>query len=275
MTKIELGAVGAVLDPGDGYVEAAVALEELGYPTIWITGGSLQDLGQIAEVVQATEHVRVATAIIPVVRFPADDVAALYARLEATHPGRFVVGLGGAHGPNPFAILNAYLDRLDASPTPVPARARVLAALGPRMLDLARDRAAGALPVFTTPGHTADARTRLGDDTTLAVDQMVLVEPDPTRARDLARRRLGFFVKVPAYQASFRRMGFTDEEITDLADRLVDGLFAWGDPDAIAERVLAQQAAGADHVAMSINAADSGSPPLDEWRQLARRLISP
>ncbi len=132
--------------PGDP--DAAVELERLGYPAIWLRGGELDALGQIADVVRATRHVRVSTGIISVDRFDHDSVAGLYTDLEGTHPGRFVVGLGGAHGPNPLQTLNLYLDALDAS---VPRTSRVMAALGSRMLALARDRAAGAFPVLVTP----------------------------------------------------------------------------------------------------------------------------
>jgi probable F420-dependent oxidoreductase len=269
--KIELGSIGAVLSPGDsGFLDTAVQLEELGYQTIWLTGGPLQSLSQIADVVRATRRARVASAIISVDRFGADEVSALYADLEAAHPGRFVVGLGGAHGPDPLQTLNAYLDRLET----VPATARVMAALGPRMLDLARDRAAGAFPVLVTPGYTADARSRLGDDTALAVEQLVVVETDPQRARAIARGPLGFLGTLPAYQASFRRMGFADEEIAELGDRLVDALVPWGDADAVAAAISAQLRAGADHVAIGVTADPSQAASLGPWRQLAERLIA-
>lgn len=116
----------------------------------------------------------------------------------------------------------------------MPETARIMAALGPKMPDLALDRAAGAFPLLVTPGYTASARSRLGDDTTLAVEQLVVVETDPQRARAIARGPLGFLGKVPAYQASFRRMGFTGQEIAHLADRLVDALVPWGDAQPLA-----------------------------------------
>jgi probable F420-dependent oxidoreductase len=271
--KIELGHLGAAVgaDEGHAFVDAAVDLEELGYTTIWLTGGPLANLGQIAEVVGATERARVAAGILAVDRFPSDDVAALYAELEASHPGRFVVGLGGAHGPNPLATLNTYLDRLESRSPVVPQGARVMAALGPRMLDLARERAAGAFPVLVTPDYAARARARLGADTTLAVEQLVVLATDPRRARQLARRPLGFLGRLPGYHASFRRMGFADDDIDQVRDRLVDALVAWGDTDAVAARVAELWDAGADHVAISV-VTDSGGQPLDEWRELATRL---
>ena len=276
MSRIELGAIGAVVGAGRGHdlVDTAVQLEALGFPTIWLTGGPLTALDQVAAVVRATQRAWIASGIISVDRFPADDVSALYAELEASDPGRFVVGLGGAHGANPLATLGDYLDRLDAQPTAVPQSARVMAALGPRMLDLARERASGAFPVLVTPEYTARARARLGDDTTLAVEQLVALEPDARRARELARGRLEFLASLPAYQASFRRMGFTDEEITQLADRLVDGVVAWGDVEGVGTHIGAQQQAGADHVAIGVIAA-TDSPPVDQWRELATRLIWP
>ena len=272
MSKIDLGSIGAVLSPGErGFVDTAVQLEELGYQTIWLSGGQMQGLNQIADVVRATRRARVASGIISVDRFGAGDVSALYTDLEAAHPGRFVVGLGGAHGPNPLQTLTAYLDQLDDDS--VPGTSRVLAALGPRMLDLARDRAAGAFPVLVTPGYAASARSRLGNATSLAVEQLVVVESDPERARAVARGPLGFLGRLPAYRASFRRMGFADEEIAQLGDRLVDGLVPWGHADAVAAAISRQLEAGADHVAISVIADSSQAGSLGPWRELADRLM--
>jgi probable F420-dependent oxidoreductase len=274
MPRIELGPIGAVVNPseGDAFVRAAVELERLGYSTIWLTGGPLSSLRQIADVVRTTSDVRVASGIISVDRFDATDVAALHAELEASHPGRFVVGLGGAHGPQPLPTLNAYLDELDELGA-VPASARIMAALGPRMLDLARNRAAGAFPVLVTPEYIAEARARLGGDTTLAVEQLVVVETDPDRARAIARGPLGFLGTAPGYIRSFRRIGFTDHEITGLANRLVDALVSWGDVDSIAAHVAAQREAGADHVAISVITDSADTVPVDQLCRLAAALI--
>jgi probable F420-dependent oxidoreductase len=150
VSRIELGAVGVVVGAGRGHdlVDTAVQSEAMGYPTIWLTGGPITALDQIAAVARATRRARIASGIISVDRFPADDVSALYAELESGYPGRFVVGLGGAHGANPLATLGDYLDRLGSQPSAVPRTARVMAARGPRMLDLARERASGAFPVL-------------------------------------------------------------------------------------------------------------------------------
>ena len=271
MVKLDMGEVGAVVAPGEGrgFVDAAVALEAMGYATVWVTGGPLAGLDQVAQVVEATERVTVATGILSVDRFTSDDVAALYHRLEASHPGRFVVGLGGAHGARPLPTLAAYLDRLDAAGVPVGRR--VMAALGPAMLDLARDRSAGVLPVLVTPEYTADARARLGDGTTLAVEQLVVLATDADRARALARQPLGFLAQAPGYQRNFRRMGIADEDVAALDDALVDAVVTWGDSDAVAAHLRRHLDAGADHVAISpVTGADA--QPLDEWRRLAAAL---
>ncbi len=278
MTKLDLGPVGVQVTPGDGqdFLAATGELEALGYATIWLSGGPMKSLDQIREVVAATRNVRVASGIISVDRFDRAAVAATYAELEAAHPGRFVLGLGGAHGPRPLRTLGRYLDELDSEPPTVPASARVMAALGPRMLQLAHDRAAGAFSFLVTPDYTARARSQLGDGTTLVVGQFVAVEPDPRRARELARRGpLGFLTTAPAYAANLGRMGFSEDEITQLPDRLVDALVAWGDLDAIAARVQAHLRAGADQVTLSLlSAEEPGTLPLEPYRQLAKALIA-
>jgi probable F420-dependent oxidoreductase len=268
MPKVELGRIGVALDPREP--DAAVEIERLGYPTIWLRGGQLVDLGQIADTVRATRSIRVSTGILSVDRFDHDSVAALYTELQATHPGRFVVGLGGAHGAKPLQTLNAYLDALDEA---VPPTSRVMAALGPRMLALARERAAGAFPVLVTTEYTAWARDELGDDTTLAIDQIVVPETDPERARDIARRPVGQLAGLPSYAANLRRMGFTDDEITQLSDRLIDGVVARGDVDAITARLSEHERAGADHVALIVTTGSPDRVPVDEWGQLASALL--
>lgn len=277
MTKLDLGPIGVTLTYGDweALLGAATELEELGYSTIWVPGGQIDDLGRIADVVKATRTVPVATGIIPVGLFASDAVAQAYAAIEATHPGRFVVGLGGAHGPKPLRTLGDYLDRLDDVSQRVPEATRMLAALGPRMLELARDRTAGACPLLVTSEYTAQARALLDTDSTLAIQQCVILETDPTRAREAARELIGFLGGVTGYRTHFRRMGFAEDEIAQLSDRLVDALVAWGDLDTVAERVSAHLTAGADHVAVTVlRTPGSDGLPNEQWRQLANALIA-
>ena len=231
--RIDLGSIGAVLHPGEHpFVDHAIELERLGYSTIWLTGGPLSELSQIADVVGATRTARIATGIIAVDRFRSEDVARLYMDLEREHPGRFVVGLGGAHGPNPLATLNAYLDRLDA----VPRNRRVMAALGPRMLELARERAGGAFPVLVTPQYVGRAKAIVGAETTLAVEQLVVLEADANHARRLARGPFDVLGGLPAYQASFKRMGFNADDIA--STRSSHGAMRTRSPDGSANSKL-------------------------------------
>jgi probable F420-dependent oxidoreductase len=270
MATIDLGPIGIVLgpDPEGQFVSAAAEVERAGFSTVWLTGGPMTSLDQVRDVVAATSTVKVGTGIISVDRFPSDDVAALYLELTEAAPGRFVVGLGGAHGAKPIETIGAYLDRLDSV---VPQSQRVLAALGPRMLDLARDRAAGALPVLITPQYAATAKARLGE-ATLAVEQMVVLDPDPTSARRLARVPLGFLGSLPGYQASFRRMDLSEDDIASISDDLVDALVAWGEVGAIAARVDDLRSAGADHVALSV-LTEAGHPTPAQLAELATALL--
>ncbi|MDN5914351.1 MAG: TIGR03620 family F420-dependent LLM class oxidoreductase [Pseudonocardia sp.] len=265
----ELGAIGAVIDvtADDAFVATAVMLEELRFGTIWLSGGRLESLDQVLAVLAATGHARVGTSIIAADRFDSGAVLELYRRAEESYPGRLVVGLGGAHGPRPLATLGEYLDRLAA----VPTGSRMLAALGSRMLGLARDRSAGALPVLVTPEYTASARTVLGD-AVLVVEQMVVLDDDPVRARGIAAGPLGFMATIPAYAQNFRRMGFTDDDIDRLSDHLVDSVVAWGDTAAVVARVSAHRRSGADHVAvMLLDRADERAA----WASLAQALLVP
>lgn len=269
MRKLPLGSTGVFVNTDDGaYLGLATKLEEAGFTTIWYGGGPLRALDQLAAAVRATTTARIGSAIVSVDRFGRGAVAAFYQQVESEHPGRFVLGLGGAHGPKPLDTLGGYLDELDNEAPTVPASRRVLAALGPRMLGLARDRAAGAFPVFITPEYTAKARAILGPQRSLVVGQYAVLETDPAQARETARSLLALMRRGPAYRASWQRMGFTDDDIARLSDRLVDALVVHGDVDAVAERAAAQHRAGADHVAVG-----SVTPlPAERWRDLVGAL---
>jgi probable F420-dependent oxidoreductase len=135
------------------------------------------------------------------------------------------------------------------------------------MLDFARTHGSGALPVLVTPEYTSFVRSRLGADATLAIDLFAVLETDATRARSLARRPLGFLGSVAHYQSSFKRQGFTDDDIETRSDHLVDALIAWGDAKNLAAKVSEYHDAGADHVAVSL--VTEGGVPVDAWRELA------
>jgi len=271
MTKLNLGSFGVVLSvAADGAHRAEAAeLETLGYGTIWLPGGQIDRLDRIAELAEAAKSARVASAIIPVDVYQPGAVSQLYAELEASAPGRLVVGLGGPQRARPLAVLNDYLDRLD-----VPPGRLILAALGPRKLELARDRAAGAVLLLVTPDYVRAARALLGDQATLVVDIMVVLDADADRARETARAPLRFLSGVPGYRASFARMGFTEAEAETLDDRLVDELSVWGGPATVTARLAEFRAAGADHIALHVLSDAGQPPPLAAARQLAPLLRS-
>ena len=274
MSKLSLGPVGMALNVSadDTYLSEAAEVEDLGYSAIWLPGGQIDSLDRIARIVGATRSVPVVPGIIPLDVYRAAAVVQLYAQLQASAPGRFVVGLGGPQQPRPLGPLGDYLDELDRAEPPVPAGRRILAALGPRKLELARERAAGAVALLVTPAYTRQARRILGVQPTLIVSQMLVLDTDAARARQAARVPLSFLSGVSGYRANFARMGFTDRDIAGLSDRLVDELVIWGSADAITARVSEHLEAGADQVALTVLSQDGQPGPIEAARELAGRL---
>jgi len=275
MSKLDLGPVGLTVEvSADGrHLEEAAALEGLGYSAIWLRGGQIDSLSRIAEVVRATTKVPVVPGIISVDVYAPGEVSRLYAELEADAPGRFIAGLGGPQVPRPLRPLHDYLDQLDRGEPPVPSSRRILAALGPRKLEIAGERAAGAIMLLVTPDYTRAARRILGDHATLVISQMVVPTADAGRAREAARGPLRFLSDVPGYRASFSRMGFSGSDINGLSDELVDRLVAWGSVEAITARVNEHRQAGADHVALTV-LDNEDQPAIDAARRLARGLLA-
>ncbi|HUO49277.1 MAG TPA: LLM class flavin-dependent oxidoreductase, partial [Acidimicrobiales bacterium] len=151
--------------------------------------------------------------------------------------------------------------------------ARVLAALGPRMLALAGERSLGAHPYFTTVEHTAEARRVLGPGPLLAPELAVVVERDAEEAHRLARDYTSLYLSLPNYAQNLRRLGFSEDDVTGAgSDRLVDAVLVVGDEEAVARRVAAHLAAGADHVCVQVVTGDFASFPLSEYRALSPAL---
>jgi len=265
--------------------DAAAELEQLGYGAIWV-GGS-PPLDQVEPLLAATSRITVGSSIVTIWQYEPAQLAALHADLNATHGGRFVLGLGVSHDKavtdpgvqetlrrRPYSAMRDYLDALDAAPRPVPAGQRALAALGPKMLRLARDRAAGALPYLVTAEHTAQAREALGQEAWLAPELKVVLDRDRDRAREIARGYLGGYIALDNYRNSWLRLGFTEDDLADGgSDRLVDSVYALGDTGTVRARVDEFFAAGADHVALQVV---TGGPahalPRAQWRELADAL---
>lgn len=249
---MELQRAGIAIDPTtDDVLVRADRYEHLGYGALWIAGGQLATLSLVGGLIAATGSATIGTAIIPTGVFRAEQVVETYAELEAVAPGRFLVGLGGQQGPGSLPALRTYLDELDRSEPAVPVERRYLAALGPRKLDLARERFAGALTLLATPDFTAQTRNRLGESAHQIVHLPLTADTDAERARSTGRQLLGFLLQVPGYRTHLVRLGFTEAELDRVDDRVVDTLVPWGEPAALAAEVRRHWDAGADQVVIS------------------------
>ena len=265
MGTLGLGPVGVALNVSGSYLAEAAEAERLGYSAIWLPGGQLDELGRLADLVQATTAVPVGASIISPDVYPAEAVSALYRRLEASAPGRFIPGLGGSQQPRSLAALRAYLDQLDQADPPVPA-----GGCWPRSA-----RASSNWPGTGAPGPSCcwsrwPTWPRRGGS-------WALRRPwwwtrcwcwTPTRAGPgKPRRPLRFLAGLPGYQASFARMGL---DVAD-TDRLADELIFWGDPGTVAARIGQLHEAGADHVILHV-LSEGGQPgPIEAARALAGR----
>ena len=268
-------------------LDAARELEELGYGAAWIPDVGGPVLEACDELLRATSSITVATGIVNIWMHEAEYVAEGRARLERDHPGRFALGLGASHAPvvdadspgryaKPYSAMRTYLEELDLVEAPVPAAERILAALGPRMMELSRDRAAGAHPYLVTVEQTAAAREVLGADRVLAPELGVVLDADRARALTAAREHLAGYLTLPNYTANFKRAGFEDADLADGgSDRLVEAIVAIGDEESIARRVGEHLAAGADHVCVQV-VHPGGDEYLarEEWRRLAPALLA-
>lgn len=260
------------------YDDAAAELDALGYGTLWLGGSPA--VAHAAPLLAAAPRLTVATGILSIWQHTAAEVAQQRAELERRHPGRFLLGLGVSHGSlsehyaRPYSAMRDYLSALDSAAEPVPEQARVLAALGPKMLALSRDRTAGAHPYLVTAEHTAQAREILGKDALLAPEVKVVLDPDTEAAYVVARDYLGRYLALPNYTANLRRLGFADDDFRDGgSDRLVEAVFAVGDADAVTARLTDFLDAGADHLAVQVVTGDARRRlPLAQWRRLAETL---
>lgn len=259
-----------------GITEALAELEALGYGTVWLGGSPSPD--DAADALAATRTVTVATGILSIWDHTAQEVAARLAAVPAQDRERFVLGLGVSHGPmvkgytKPYSTMVEYLDALDAAVPPVPGDRRVLAALGPKMLRLAADRALGAHPYLVTAEHTAQAREALGAGALLAPELSVVVDTDLDRARSTARAMLSMYLRLPNYTDNLLRLGFSESDFDGGGSvRLLDALFALGDTDQVRKRTQEYVDAGADHVALQVltSAEDGPGLPRAQWRALA------
>jgi probable F420-dependent oxidoreductase len=245
-------ASGAQLTP-----ELAARIEDLGYGAIWVGGSPPADLELPESLLAATERIVVATGIVNMWGSSASEVAKSYARVAGRFPDRFLLGVGIGHPEaegeyrKPYETIISYLDELDAGGVPV--EGRVLAALGPKVLAVARERTAGAHPYLTTPQHTRKAREILGPDRLLAPEQKVVLDTDVERARAIGRERvINPYMRLSNYRRNLLRLGFTEEDLDTASDALIDALVVHGDARTVVAGLDAHLDAGADHVCAQI-----------------------
>ncbi|MEV6769531.1 LLM class F420-dependent oxidoreductase [Nocardia sp. NPDC051030] len=273
MATHDLGRIGVWQAYPVATPEGVAELEQLGYGTLWLGASPSPDWDGFETLLAATEHITIASSIVNVWASSAKTAAENFHRLEARYPGRFLLGIGIGHPEHdsaftkPYDALVNYLDELDEEG--VPKERRALAALGPKVATLSRDRTAAALPYLTVPEHTASLRALLGPDALIATEHKALLDDDPDSARVKARTTVGFYLGLSNYTNNLRRFGFTDEDLTAPgSDRVVDALVAHGTPESVADQLTAHLRAGADHVA--VQALDHD--PLPALRTLAPLL---
>lgn len=270
--------------------DAAAEIELLGFGAIWFGEGveSREAFGHAAWLLASTERAVVASGIANIwARDPA-AMANGWRMLTDAYPNRFLLGIGVSHAPavarrgatyaRPVSAMRDYLDAMDraasTAPEPEAYPRLVLAALGPRMLELAAERSLGAHPYFVPVEHTAFARQRLGSGPVLAVEQTVVLESDPSEARAIARGFALDYLQTANYANNLKRMGWTGADISGQgSDALIDAVVAWGDVDRIALRVRQHLDAGADHVCVQVVTGDDGEVGLDRLRELAPALL--
>ena len=255
--KPDLGRFGVWMGTRSITPELATEIESLGYGAAWIGGSPDADLAWVDPALAQTTSLQLATGIVNIWSAPAPAVAESFQRIESAHPGRFLLGIGVGHPEHtqqyvkPYRALAGYLDELDAAM--VPTSRRVLAALGPRVLQLSAERSAGAHPYLTTPEHTAKARELVGNSVFLAPEHKVVLTTDRDEARSIGRQTVAHYLVMSNYVNNWLRLGFTEADVREPgSDRLIDAVVAYGTPDAIAKRLNEHLEAGADHVAIQV-----------------------
>jgi len=266
--------------------ELAQEVEEMGWPTLWRPESTGRDaLVSSSILLDATTRLNVATGIAQIYARHPVTTAAAQKTLHEAHDGRFLLGLGVAHAPSvegirnldystPYSDMVNYLEAMEKAPYSAVEGAdrplTILAALGPKMMRLSATAADGAHPYFTPAEHTAEAREILGEGPILAPEIMVAIDSDISRARETARSTMARYLRLPNYANNLLRSGFTETDIADMSNKLVDAIVACGDLDSAVRRVEEHREAGADHVCIQVLVPDDD---LDlatrQWRMLA------
>lgn len=273
MTKPQLGTFGVF--GGGASPQQARDIEALGYGALWVGGSPAAELAWVEPIFEETTSLQVATGIVNIWTADAGRVSESFHRIDAAYPGRFLLGIGVGHPEaiaqyrKPIDALTDYLNALDEHG--VPKSRRVVAALGPRVLELSAQRSAGAHPYLTTPEHTAWARELIGLETFLAPEHKAVLTTDAERARAVGRKALAPYLNLQNYVNNWKRLGFSDDDVAAPgSDRLLDSVIAYGTAEQIAARLREHLDAGADHVPVQVlTGPDKLVPAL---AQLARPL---
>jgi probable F420-dependent oxidoreductase len=292
---VRLGRIGVwsgafAVAPAVDARQAVREIEELGYDTLWYPEGlgTRESFTNAAVLLGATERVRVASGIANIWARDAVSAANAARVLADAFDDRYLLGLGVSHPrqvdprghryEKPVARMSAYLDAMDDDPFVSPDGSaavrphvpRVLAALRPPMLRLAREKALGAHTFLVPVEHTRRAREILGAGPLLIVEQKVVLARGPADARTRARAAIAWYLDTPNYVDNLRWLGFSDADFEHGgSDALVDALVAAGDEEAIRERVQEQLDAGATQVAIQ------PLEPGDPFGRAALRRLAP
>jgi probable F420-dependent oxidoreductase len=292
--RARLGRLGVWTFAFDAIDAAAVregvrAIEAIGFPAVWVPegGGSREVFAHLSLLLHATERITVCSGIANVTARHAEAMAGGARTLADAFGERVVLGIGIGHQAtagrrrqtwaDPVGRLRTYLEEMDAArmgPDPAAPVRRMIAALGPRMLDLAASRTLGAHTYLVPVEHTAFARERLGPEPVLAVEQTMVASTDPVGARALARSWAKHYLELPNYANNWRRLGYADDLGDGGSDRLIDAAVAWGDVSQLAARVREHLDAGADHVCAQLIFDDDGEVGLAQLRELAAELLA-
>jgi len=264
---------------------AVAEIEQMGFTTIWLGEASAREpFAGVAIILAATDRVTVATGIANIYARDATAMMNGARTLTEAWPNRFVLGVGVSHVPlvtarghqyeRPVAAMGAYLEAMEKAPyrAAMPERPPpiLLAALGPKMLQLARERTAGAHPYFVPVEHTLEARGILGEDRVLAPEFAVVFARKREAARATGDRYLQTYLNLENYRRNLARLGWSNDELTPPgSDRLFDAVVGWGPEDEIAKKVRLHHEAGADHVAVQVLTPTPDRAPLDDLRRLA------
>ena len=271
---IDLGTYGVWKPLRAANPSMAREVEDMGYGALWIGGSPPGDLAAVEEIIDATEQIPVVTGIVNMWRVEASVAGRSYLRIQQRHPDRFLLGVGVGH-PEATAEYESPLEKIDRyladlEEIGVPNDRTILAALGPKVLEIAARRTSGAHPYLTTPRHTRMARDIVDPGPLLAPEQKIILEDDPQTARAEARKTVERYLRLINYRNSLLREGWDEDDLEDGgSDELVDELVLHGDPRSVASGIERHIDAGADHVCIQALGAD----PIAEYRELARILL--